>query len=82
MRRWWRGGEGEEASREKLIVKEEESFHSGGGYFTLWSGTSGHPGLLFIAFISAHMEKEKKNIVGLCLWLHICEEEEGRKKKS
>lgn len=43
----------------KADLEEEKSFYTrthGEAYFTLWSGTTGDPRLLFIAFISEDME--------------------------
>lgn len=43
----------------KADLKEEKSFYTrprSEAYFTLWSGTTGYPRLLFIAFISEDME--------------------------
>lgn len=54
-----RSKEKEKSKARKADLEEEESFYTrphGEAYFTLWSGTSGYPRLLFIAFISEDME--------------------------
>lgn len=51
-------GKGKNLER-KADLEEEKSFYTGPqseAYFTLWSGTTGSPRLLFIAFISEDME--------------------------
>lgn len=51
-------GKGKSQAR-KADLEEEKSFYTRPhieAYFTFWSGTTGYPRLLFIAFISEDME--------------------------
>ena len=62
-------GKGKSKAR-KADLEEEKSFYTrphGEAYFTLWSGTTACPRLLFIAFISEDMEDRSYVASHVCL---------------